>query len=216
VTSVKRPYNAPIRQQQATATKRRIALAAAAEFAQHGWAGATVAAIAARAKVTPQAVHLTVGGKAALLVRAVEVAVAGDADDVLLADRPAFSDVYADGRSARRRLAALAAVSADLYQRAARLFLVLHEAARHDPVAAELARDASARRLADHRRLATLLLGAGSEEQVAALTDAIWVLAGPGVYVDLVHQRQWPVGTYTAWLTGQLEQALRTATRGPR
>jgi len=73
VSAVKRRYHAPVRQEQAAQTRQRIAAAAAAEFAEHGWSGTTVAAIAARAQVTPQAVHLAVGGKAALLVRAVFV-----------------------------------------------------------------------------------------------------------------------------------------------
>lgn len=92
---VKRRYHAPVRQEQAAQTRQRIAAAAAVEFAEHGWAGTTIAAIAKRAQVTPQAVHLAVGGKAALLIRAVEVAVAGATDDAPLAGRAAIADVYA-------------------------------------------------------------------------------------------------------------------------
>ena len=211
--SVKRPYDAPVRRQQAEQTRRRIVEAAAAEFTEHGWTGATLGAIAARAGVTPQAVHLSVGGKAAVLVRAVEVAVAGDGEEVLLADRPAFSSVYAPEASARRRLAALAAASADVYGRAARLFLVLQDAARSDPAAAQLAKVAAERRLADHRQLAELLLPAADEARVTWLTDSIWALAGPSPYVDLVHVRGWPPDRYADWLAGQLEHAYRRAAR---
>ena len=210
MSAVKRRYHAPVRQEQAAQTRRRIAAAAAAEFAEHGWSGTTVAAIAARAQVTPQAVHLAVGGKAALLVRAVEVTVAGATDDEPLADRPAFGDVYAPGIPARRRLEALAAATSDIYGRAARLFLVLAEAAASDPAAAaELAGQASTRRLADHRRLAGLLAPDASPAQLDLLTDTIWVLAGPAVYVDLVHRRQWPSARYVTWLTDQLDHATQ-------
>jgi AcrR family transcriptional regulator len=211
VPPVKRRYHAPLRQEQAAQTRQRIAAAAAAEFGEKGWAGTTVAAIAARAQITPQAVHLAVGGKAAVLVRAVEVAVAGAADDELLADRPAFELVYAPGVPARDRIAALAAASSDVYGRAGRLFLVLQDAAASDPAAAELAGQASARRLADHRRLAKLLAPDAAAERLAMLTDTIWVLAGPGVYVDLVYRRDWPAGRYAAWLAGQLDHAVRVA-----
>ena len=118
MSAVKRRYHAPVREEQAAQTRQRIAAAAAVEFAEHGWSGSTVAAIAARARLTPQAVHLAVGGKAALLVRAVEVTVAGATDDELLASRPAFADVYAPRVpasrrwSARRRALAWAASSA--------------------------------------------------------------------------------------------------------
>jgi AcrR family transcriptional regulator len=210
VSAVKRRYHAPVRQEQAAQTRQRIAAAAAAEFAEHGWSGTTVAAIAARAQVTPQAVHLAVGGKAALLVRAVEVTVAGATDDESLADRPAFADVYAPGIPARRRLEALAAATSDIYGRAARLFLVLAEAAASDAAAAELAGQASA------RRLAGLLAPDANPGQLDLLTDTIWVLAGPAVYVDLVHRRHWPSARYAAWLTDQLDHATQLGRRpGP-
>jgi AcrR family transcriptional regulator len=211
VSAVKRRYHAPVRAEQAAQTRQRIAAAAAAEFAQHGWSGTTVAAIAARAGVTPQAVHLAVGGKAALLVRAVEVTVAAAADDAPLTSRPAFAEVYAPGVPASRRLAALAAASSDIYGRAGRLFLVLAEASASDAAVAELAGQASARRLADHRRLAELLVPDASPARLQLLTDTIWVLAGPAVYVDLVHRRGWPPGQYAAWLTDQMEHAVQVA-----
>ena len=212
MSAVKRRYHAPVRQEQAAQTRQRIAAAAAAEFTEHGWSGTTVAAIAARAQVTPQAVHLAVGGKAALLVRAVEVTVAGATDDERLADRPAFADVYAPGIPARRRLEALAAATSDIYGRAGRLFLVLQDAAASDAAAAELAAQASARRLADHRRLAGLLAPDASPAQLDLLTDTIWVLAGPAVYVDLVHRRHWPSARYATWLTDQLDHAANKVT----
>jgi AcrR family transcriptional regulator len=216
VPPVKRRYHAPIRQEQAAQTRQRVAAAAAVEFAEHGWTGTTIAAIAKRAQVTPQAVHLAVGGKAALLIRAVEVAVAGATDDAPLAGRAVFADVYASGVPAPRRLAVLAAATSDIYGRAARLFLVLQDAAAGDAAAAELAGQASARRLADHRRLAGLLVPDADEERLRLLTDTIWVLAGPAVYVDLVHRRGWPPGQYADWLAGQLGAAVQAARRsGP-
>ena len=143
---------------------------------------------------------------------------AGATDDEPLADRPAFADVYTPGIPARRRLEALAAATSDIYGRAARLFLVLAEAASSDATAAELAAQASARRLADHRRLAGLLAPDASPAQLDLLTDTIWVLAGPAVYVDLVHRRHWPSAQYATWLTDQLDHATWLARRpvGPK
>jgi hypothetical protein len=46
----------------------------------------------------------------------------------------------------------MAAAAIDIYGRAARLFFVLQDAAASDATAAELAAQASTRRLADHRR----------------------------------------------------------------
>jgi AcrR family transcriptional regulator len=217
VSEVKRrPYHSPVREQQAAATRASISEAAAVEFAERGWSGATLAAIADRAGVTPQAVHLAVGGKPALLIRAVETAVAGAGDAVPLAERPSFVDVYAPDTSARRRIAAFATASAAVYSNAARLFLVLRDAARADEAVAALAKDAARRRLSDHRRLVTLLCPDLTESAQARLTDTIWVLAGPGVYADLVHERQWSTQQYVDFLTGTLSDAIRRARREQR
>jgi AcrR family transcriptional regulator len=204
-----RPYNSPVRRDQAAATRTRIAEAAAVEFSDHGWAGTTVAAIASRAGVTPQAIHLAVGGKAALLIRAVETAVAGSGDSVALAERPAFAQVYAPDLGHDRRLRAFAAASAEIYGRAARLFLVLQDAARADAQVARRAGDAAARRLADHRRLAVLLRPGAPPDTVAHLTDVIWVLAGPTVYVELVLHRHWSGQQYADFLVAELRSVVR-------
>jgi AcrR family transcriptional regulator len=216
VEPVKRRYRAPVREQQAAATKQRIAEAAVAEFSEQGWTATTVAAIAARAGVTPQAVYLAVGPKPALLIRAVETAVAGDAEDVALADRPAFADVYADGVSVRRRLDAFAAASADVYGRAAQLFVALEQAARTDPATQTLAAEASDRRMTDHRRLAALVLGDGSAQEVEALSQTIWVLAGPGIYIDLVHRWGWSPDRYRSWLSRILQDSAKAVRHSNR
>lgn len=207
--SVKRPYHAPIREQQAAQTRERIANAAVEEFAEGGWAGTTVAAIAARAGVTPQAVYQAVGAKPALLVRAIETAVAGAADDVMLADRPSFAAVYEPRLTRTKRLRAYTAAIADAYRRAAALFLVLQDAARSDSDAARMADAGARRRLAETQRLAALLRPDGDQASISALTDAIWVLAGPAVYVDLVHRRQWTAERYQEFLHSMLDTAIR-------
>lgn len=207
--SVKRAYHAPVREQQAAQTRQRIAAAAVAEFTERGWAGATVAAIAARAEVTPQAVYQAVGAKAALLVRAVETAVAGSADDVMLTDRPSFAAVYEPGLRNAQRVRAYVAATADAYRRSATLFLVVQDAARADRDVARMADAGARRRLADVRRLAALLRPDGEEAATNALADAIWVLAGPAVYVDLVHHRGWPAERYRKFLEAMIETAIR-------
>ena len=207
--SVKRGYHAPLRREQAAATKRRIIEAAVAEFTEHGWASATVAAIAERAGVTSQAVYLAVGPKPRLLIHAVETAVAGDSHDIPLANRPAFADVYATGVSAHRRLQAFAHASADIYSRAAPLFMALQDAARADDATRSLADSAGERRMTDHRRLARLLLPQAAAGEVATLSQTIWVLAGPAVYIDLVHRWGWTPERYAAWLSSLLHDAVK-------
>lgn len=206
---VKRRYHAPVREQQAAQTRERIAAAAIEEFTARGWAGTTVAAVAARAGVTAQAVYQAVGAKPDLLIRAVETAVAGAADDVMLADRATFAAAFVPSLSATRRIRAFAEATAQAYARSAVLFLVLQDAARSDPTAEQMAAAGAERRLTETRRFAALLLPEEAGADVDALADAVWVLTGPSVYADLVNRRGWDPARYRTFL----ETAIAAATR---
>jgi AcrR family transcriptional regulator len=206
VPPVKRRYEAPIRREQSALTRRRILDAAAAAFAASGWAGTTVADVARAAGVTPQAVHLSVGAKPALLVAAVAHAVAGDEPDVPLRQRRSFGPAFAPGVTAAGRAAAFAAGSRAVYQRAGALFLVLAQAAPADQAVQNLWRSAREARLADCRDLVRL----ASPSAVAddRTVDVVFVLSGPGVYADLTGDRGWPAAAYEQWLTTALAPLL--------
>jgi AcrR family transcriptional regulator len=101
----------------ASAPYRAGGLAAAA-FEAHGWAGTTIASVARAAGVSPQVVHLSVGAKPALLVAAVEHAIAGDQPGVPLAEREPFRTAFAPDATLHDRATALAAGSRGAYQQA--------------------------------------------------------------------------------------------------
>jgi AcrR family transcriptional regulator len=206
VPPVKRRYEAPIRREQSALTRRRILDAAVAAFSASGWAGTTVAGVARAAGVTPQAVHLSVGAKPALLVAAVAHAVAGDEPDVPLRQRRSFAPAFAPGVTAAGRAAAFAAGSRAVYQRAGALFLVLAQAAPADQATADLWRSAREARLADCRELVLLASASGTADD--RTVDVVFVLSGPGVYADLTGDRGWPAAAYEQWLTTALESLL--------
>jgi AcrR family transcriptional regulator len=206
VPPVKRRYEAPIRREQSALTRRRILDAAVAAFSASGWAGTTVAGVARAAGVTPQAVHLSVGAKPALLVAAVAHAVAGDEPDVPLRQRRSFAPAFAPGVTAAGRAAAFAAGSRAVYQRAGALFLVLAQAAPGDQATADLWRSAREARLADCRDLVLLASASGTADE--RTVDVVFVLSGPGVYADLTGDRGWPAAAYEQWLTTALEPLL--------
>jgi AcrR family transcriptional regulator len=206
VPPVKRRYEAPIRREQSALTRRRILDAAVAAFSASGWAGTTVADVARAAGVTPQAVHLSVGAKPALLVAAVAHAVAGDEPDVPLRQRRSFAPAFAPGVTAAGRAAAFAAGSRAVYQRAGALFLVLAQAAPADQATADLWRSAREARLADCRELVLLASASGTADD--RTVDVVFVLSGPGVYADLTGDRGWPAAAYEQWLTTALEPLL--------
>jgi hypothetical protein len=72
-----------------------------------------------------------------------------------------------------------------------------------------MAEDGMRRRLAETRRLAALLSPDADEASIATLTDTVWVLAGPSVYADLIHRRQWTAERYRKFLEAMIGGALR-------
>src|SRR6476620_433576 len=73
----KRSYSSPRRVEQAAATRREILAAARELCVADGYLSTTVAAIAARARVSVDTVHAAVGRKPALLRELVETAISG-------------------------------------------------------------------------------------------------------------------------------------------
>lgn len=70
----RRAYDATGRRAAAERRRARVVEAAARLFADHGWAGTTIAAVAREAGVSPELVTKTFGGKQALLMAAVRAA----------------------------------------------------------------------------------------------------------------------------------------------
>jgi AcrR family transcriptional regulator len=207
MTEVKRSYHAPVRTEQAAQTRRRVLQAAAAAFTERGWAGTTIADVARAVGITPQAVHLSVGAKPALLIGAVQHAVAGDQPELPLIEREPFSHAYAPDADLAQRAAAFATGTSEVYERAGRLFLVLAQTATLDPDLAALWEHARTARLADCRRLVDLT-GQRRQPLQQRLTDLLFVQSGPGVHSDLVGDRGWTTNIYRTWLTATVETLL--------
>jgi AcrR family transcriptional regulator len=184
-------------------------LAAGDLFSAQGWSGTTIADIARAARVTPQAVHQSVGAKPALLIAAVQRAVGGDAAELPLVQREPFRIAYAADTPLPERAAAFAKGTREVYQRAGRLFLVLAQASPLDLELSELWDRARARRLADCRTLVSAT-AARSRATLDRLTDLLFVQSGPGVYAELVSERGWSGRAYQAWLASSVETLLQT------
>ncbi|HEX2286870.1 MAG TPA: helix-turn-helix domain-containing protein, partial [Mycobacterium sp.] len=83
----RRKYDNSRRRADAEARQRSIIEAATALFVEQGFGATTIDQIAAAADVSPQTIYATYGSKAAVLFRAIEVAVAGDYDEAPLMQR---------------------------------------------------------------------------------------------------------------------------------
>ena len=82
-----RTYRSNRRASQACRTRQRVLDAATAEFLAHGYAGATIPAIATGAAVSVPTVESLFGTKARVLKAAIDVAIAGDDEPVPVLDR---------------------------------------------------------------------------------------------------------------------------------
>jgi AcrR family transcriptional regulator len=203
----RRTYVSAVRTEQAAATRARVTEAAARSFAEGGWSGTTLARIAQLAGVTPQAVHLSVGPKPALLKAALVAAVgAGAADDPGL-ERELFDSTLRPGLSIEERAGAFAAASQAVHERAGRLFAVLAQAAQTDEDLARWRQSIGARRMEVCR---ALVAACGVDSQrTESVADLVFVLSSTSVYYEF-DNLGWSATAYEGWLVGALVDALRS------
>lgn len=133
----KRIYVSPLRSAAAAATRRRVLLAAQVLFEERGWAGTTLAAIAADAGVSSKTVQAQFRTKARVLAGAVDLAIRGAPGDGA-AGRRGSAQAIREARDAREALALHAALSTAVNSRASRLAAVVEAAAGSDPAVAPL------------------------------------------------------------------------------
>ena len=207
----KRTYDATKRRERAEterrATQRRVVDAARRLFVANGYTATTMAGIAEEAGVAMQSVYKAGRSKADLLQRVVEVVVAGDDEEVLVADRPAFTTVT-DEADPERRVAMLASLIADTQERSAPVQIAFREAAAVDAavaenLAAELERRHQTFMTMAGRLPADRLRYSAEESAVTA-----WAIGSTEVFLLLRVNRGWDADRYLEWLTRTLVDVL--------
>jgi len=209
---VTRRYDSARRRQHAEATRAKVVSAATRLFLKHGYAGATIPAIAAEAGVALQTVYRAAPGKAALLRAAVAAAVAGGSERsaVPVEERPAIRALIEE-RDPLRQLALYARTQPGIWSRVGPLLRVLAVAAASEPELRELQQEQETQRLVGLTRFAELLrergaLRPGLSPQHAA--DIIASLCSSATYEGLVLTRGWPEAQYEAWLADTMQRTL--------
>jgi AcrR family transcriptional regulator len=208
----RRRYDSARRQVQAAQTRQDILAAAHDLFLERGYAGATLAAIAAAAGVVVETVYRAYGSKAELFTAVVRAAVAGGADraQVPVEQRPAIRAVIAE-RDPHRQLQLYAATQPGIHARAGPLLRVLVGAGAADPELARLWAQLEQERLDGLGRFAGLLAERGvlrpglTAEQAR---DLLWTLNSLAVHDLLVQQRGWSPERYRDWLAAALAREL--------
>jgi AcrR family transcriptional regulator len=206
----RRPYRSAVREEGARRTRRTIVRAATELFEQRGYAGTSLAEVAAVAGVARPTVTAAFGSKPALLSEVLDEALAGDDEPVPVADRPWFQPVW-DARRPEEVLTAYAHVCTLIGHRAARLFEVVRRAADASPEVGELwertqrNRRAGARMVVDQLRTVGRVEGSPGDE---AAVDALWFFNDPSHYDTLVRQCRWDEPDFTAWLAARMSDAV--------
>ncbi|CAN5605824.1 TetR/AcrR family transcriptional regulator [soil metagenome] len=202
-----RRYNSQRRREQAEQTRERVLDAAAKLFSERGFAGASVAAIAAEAGVSEETVYARFKNKRSLLGDLVSRAVRGDDPRPVPEQEGPRAVVAATDQHEQLRIFA-----ADIVlrlERGAPVVAIVAGASRSEPELAELLARLHADRLRNLRVLVDALaangpLRVGAEEAV----ETVWALVSPELHELLRGVRGWTRRRYCDWLAASLGRLL--------
>jgi TetR/AcrR family transcriptional regulator, regulator of autoinduction and epiphytic fitness len=215
--TVKRRYASTHRQEQAGQTRRAILGAAAKLFVDPGYAATPLTTVAAEAGVAIQTVYKTFGSKKALLSALIDLTVAGDDEEVPLAQRQFVADIAAL-TDARAKLARYAQHLAETHARQAQVVLALAGAATADPDAAAIWRKNLDERRRGMTMFATELASTGqlrSEHTIDTVVDVLWLAMDVRNYDWLVRERGWSSQRFQRWYVDTVAAAILEPARGP-
>ena len=192
-------------------TRRRVVAAAAIEFAERGYVGATVARIADRAEVAVPTLYSAWGSKRALLRGVMALAVTGAEsgfdpgaerhDPVGPTDGPIDGSSFVSLVAHRyRQLAERAAVGWTTYRDAAGVDRDVAE----DWQELQLARRETFRLVLARLPDGALRDGLTRESAI----DTAWAVAGPETHELFVRRLGWTYDRYEAWVSSTLAAAL--------
>ncbi len=210
-TTPKRPYDARRRRERATeersATRRRVVAAARDLFLQRGYVATTMADIAREAGVALQSVYTAGQSKADLLHLVTDLAVAGDSQEVMLADRPEYAAVASEP-DPRRQVGMLAALTAATMERLAPVWIAYREAAVVDPKAGANLVAAHRRRHETFRALVRMVPEQHLRNNHDQSADTAWAIGSIDVFLLLRTILEWDAPQYAEWLRETLVDQL--------
>lgn len=205
MSAVKRRYESPLRKEQAAETRRRLAASARTLFAERGYTGTTIDAIASGAGVAVQTFYGTFGSKRAVLFELL--------DEVALdADAPALADALAGAaQSPRAQLELIVEFRVRLFAQAADFLEVVRAARGVDPDLAETWEEGEQRRRRAQRDVVRAWAEQGALRRGVSRREAgdvLWAMTGPDVHRLFVVEQHWSIARFRAWLVATLTAAL--------
>lgn len=194
-------------------SRQRLVVAAGEVFGEHGYTGATVQAIAARAGVSLQTLYAAWGSKRSLLRAHLEFTMTGSATAV--SDGRWVPQVRAEVSAGldpdpEARLRALAAFFRMVAGRVGPVWRLYRDAAAVDP---EIAADHAELERERRRTLEGVLAGLDDGHLRPGLArdaavDTLLVLVSPTTYECLVSDRGYSLDEFEAWLADSLVSVL--------
>ena len=203
----RRRYDARSRQNQAQESRDRILAVARRLFVEHGFAGTSIARIAAEAGVSAPTVFAGFKSKVNLLKEAVDTAIAGDTEPRPLRDRPVLTRIHG-GRTFDEVVERMADGFAEVAERSYPIYAVVHGAADADPQIAALLRELDRQRLTGAGLLAATVADRLGTDRVDEIRDSLWVLMSPLQYGLIVRDRGRSIGYYRNWMAHALRALL--------
>lgn len=206
----RRPYDSPLRREQAAETRRRILHAAQERFERDGYAATSMAGIASAAGVSLKTVYLVFDTKSGLLRALWHLLLRGEQESIPVGEQPWYREVL-DEPDPTRQLKLNMRNSLIVKTRAGAMLEVIRSAASVDPDIGALwqriqtefhdNQNAIVQSIADKQALATGL-------DVASATDILWALNHPSLYALLAGERGWSPERYEQWLNELLSAQL--------
>lgn len=191
---------------KARETRRRILRAATELFCRHGYGATNLQDVADHADVAVQTIYFVFGNKRTVLKELVDVTIAGDDAPVATMDRSWYTDALA-AATADAMLRAYVPGTTSVLERVAPIYTMLQAAAASDPeVAALWPQDVDLRYVVHESAARALAAKPGARADVAVdeVTDVLYGLLSPELYLLLVGERHWPRDRWERWVTGTL------------
>ena len=212
----RRSYDASRRQEQARAARARILAAAKEHFFTDGYGATTVAAIAADAGVSVEAIYKAFRNKPGLLKALFDVAIAGDDEPVPLVEREFVGAINAEPDPSEK-LRLYARHLASSMARTAPIQLLVRAVAGVDPDIAAVHEQLQRERLTGMTAFATHLAESGSLRDGVSRNDArdiLWTYTAVELYELLVDGRRWSNTRYRDFVADALDRRARRALTG--
>ncbi|MGI9085052.1 MAG: TetR/AcrR family transcriptional regulator [Aeromicrobium sp.] len=198
------------RREKAQATRTAILRAAHAEFAENGFHGATITAIAKRARVAPQTVYFVFHTKSELISAVIDIAVMGEEDPLPPEETPWFAAMLAELDPAEC-LRMFVRGAGGSYDRAAAVSEVLRAAALTDDELRAVHEHHEGLRRTAYRGVIEMLAEKGelrSELTVDTATDVFLTVYGDSAYTLLRTEHGWSHEQVMDWLSDALPAIL--------